>query len=102
MKEFEHYRGREPGRAIEVKGEGNERSDSQPAAQLVAGTLQMASRAGLAVAERSPILSALSYVSPAQLAAETGFPIDRVDAAVATLSVDGLVEVDAGHVRLAS
>jgi hypothetical protein len=41
-------------------------------------------------------------LTPEQLAAETGFPIDRVDAAVATLSVDGLVEVDAGHVRLAS
>ena len=41
-------------------------------------------------------------LTPARLAAETGFPIDRVDAAVATLSVDGLVEVDAGHVRLAS
>jgi hypothetical protein len=37
-----------------------------------------------------------------QLASKTGFPVDRVDAAVATLSVDGLVELDAGRVRLAS
>jgi len=42
------------------------------------------------------------WLTPAQLASKTGFPVDRVDAAVATLSVDGLVEVDAGRVRLAS
>ena len=42
------------------------------------------------------------WLTPAQLASKTGFPVDRVDAAVATLSVDGLVELDAGRVRLAS
>jgi A/G-specific adenine glycosylase len=42
------------------------------------------------------------WLTPARLAWETGFPVDRVDAAVATLSVDGLVEVDAGRVQLAS
>jgi A/G-specific adenine glycosylase len=41
-------------------------------------------------------------LTPARLAAETGFPRDRVDAAVETLLVDGLVEVDAGQVQLAS
>jgi A/G-specific adenine glycosylase len=54
---------------------------------------------------RGAVVNALRshpWLTPARLASETGFPIDRVDAAVATLSVDGLVEVDAGHVRLAS
>ena len=54
---------------------------------------------------RGAVVNALrshTWLTPARLASETGFPIDRVDAAVATLSVDGLVEVDAGHVRLAS
>jgi A/G-specific adenine glycosylase len=41
-------------------------------------------------------------LTPTQLASETGFAADRVDAAVASLSVDGLVEVGAGRVRLAS
>ena len=36
-----------------------------------------------------------------RLADETGFPPDRIDAAVGTLTVDGLVEDDAGAVRLA-
>jgi A/G-specific adenine glycosylase len=41
-------------------------------------------------------------LTPARLAVKTGFPRDRVDAAVETLAIDGLVEVDAGRVRLAS
>jgi A/G-specific adenine glycosylase len=36
-----------------------------------------------------------------RLADETGFPPERIDAAVGTLTADGLVEVDAGEVRLA-
>jgi A/G-specific adenine glycosylase len=54
---------------------------------------------------RGAVVNALRshpWLTPAQLASETGFPVDRVDAAVATLSVDGLVEVGAGRVRLAS
>ncbi len=54
---------------------------------------------------RGAVVNALRshpWLTPAQLASETGFPVDRVDAAVATLSVDGLVEVDGGRVRLAS
>ena len=54
---------------------------------------------------RGAVVNALRshpWLTPAQLASETGFPVDRVDAAVAALSVDGLVEVDAGRVRLAS
>jgi A/G-specific adenine glycosylase len=35
-----------------------------------------------------------------RLVAVTGFPRDRVDAAVETLAVDGLVDVDAGRVQL--
>ena len=35
-----------------------------------------------------------------QLADETGFPPERIDAAVGTLATDGLVE-DAGEIRLA-
>jgi hypothetical protein len=35
------------------------------------------------------------------LADETGFAVDRIDAAVATLTKDGLVRDDAGAVRLA-
>jgi A/G-specific adenine glycosylase len=52
---------------------------------------------------RGAVVNALRshpWLTPARLASETGFPADRVDAAVATLSVDGLVEVDAGRVRL--
>ena len=47
---------------------------------------------------RGAVVNALRshpWLTPARLASETGFPVDRVDAAVATLSVDGLVEVDA-------
>jgi A/G-specific adenine glycosylase len=54
---------------------------------------------------RGAIVNALRshpWLTPARLASETGFPVDRVEAAVATLSVDGLVEVDGGRVRLAS
>jgi A/G-specific adenine glycosylase len=54
---------------------------------------------------RGAVVNALRshpWLTPAQLGSETGFPIDRVDSAVATLSVDGLVEVDGGRVRLAS
>jgi A/G-specific adenine glycosylase len=54
---------------------------------------------------RGAVVNALRshpWLTPARLASETGFPVDRVDAAVATLSVDGLVEVDGGRVRLAS
>jgi len=54
---------------------------------------------------RGAIVNALRshpWLTPARLASETGFPVDRIDAAVATLSVDGLVEVDGGRVRLAS
>jgi A/G-specific adenine glycosylase len=54
---------------------------------------------------RGAVVNALRshpWLTPAQLASETGFPVDRVEAAVATLSVDGLVEVDGGRVRLAS
>ena len=54
---------------------------------------------------RGAIVNALRshpWLTPARLASETGFPVDRIDAAVATLSVDGLVEVGAGRVRLAS
>jgi A/G-specific adenine glycosylase len=54
---------------------------------------------------RGAVVNALRshpWMTPARLASVTGFPIDRVDAAVATLSVDGLVEVDAGRIRLAS
>jgi A/G-specific adenine glycosylase len=54
---------------------------------------------------RGAVVNALRshpWLSPAQLASRTGFAVDRVDAAVATLSVDGLVEVEAGFVRLAS
>jgi len=40
-------------------------------------------------------------LTPARLAAETGFARDRVDEAVGTLAADGLVEVGAGRVRLA-
>jgi A/G-specific adenine glycosylase len=42
------------------------------------------------------------WLTPPQLSSVTGFPLDRVDAAVVTLATDGLVEVDAGRVRLAS
>jgi A/G-specific adenine glycosylase len=41
-------------------------------------------------------------LTPARLAVETGFARDRIDAAVGTLLVDGLVEVGSGRVRLAS
>jgi A/G-specific adenine glycosylase len=41
-------------------------------------------------------------LTPARLVAETGFARDRIDAAVGTLVVDGLVEVGSGRVRLAS
>jgi len=54
---------------------------------------------------RGAVVNALRshpWLTPARLASETGFPVERVDAAVGTLSVDGLVEVDAGRVRLAS
>jgi A/G-specific adenine glycosylase len=54
---------------------------------------------------RGAVVNALRshpWLTPTQLASETGFPLDRVDAAVATLSVDGLVEVGAGRVRLPS
>jgi hypothetical protein len=36
-----------------------------------------------------------------RLADETGFTPERIDAAVGTLTTDGLVEDDAGAVRLA-
>jgi A/G-specific adenine glycosylase len=39
--------------------------------------------------------------TPARLASESGFPIDRVDAAVETLVADGLVEIRGGRIRLA-
>jgi A/G-specific adenine glycosylase len=41
-------------------------------------------------------------LTPARLAAETGFPRGRVDGAVRTLIVDGIVQVEHGRVRLAS
>ena len=41
-------------------------------------------------------------LTPAHLASETGFPVDRVEAAIQALAVDGLVEVEAGRVQLAS
>lgn len=41
-------------------------------------------------------------LSPARLTAETGFDPERVDAAVAGLATDGLVERSAGRVRLAT
>jgi len=54
---------------------------------------------------RGAVVNALRshpWLTSARLASETGFPVDRVEAALATLSVDGLVEVEAGRVRLAS
>lgn len=54
---------------------------------------------------RGAVVNALRshpWLTPAQLASETGFAVDRVEAAVATLAVDGLVEAEAGRVRLAS
>jgi A/G-specific adenine glycosylase len=54
---------------------------------------------------RGAVVSALRshpWLTPAHLASETGFSVDRVEAAVEALTVDGLVEVEAGRVRLAS
>jgi A/G-specific adenine glycosylase len=54
---------------------------------------------------RGAVVSALRshpWLTPSRLAVETGFARDRVDAAVEALVVDGLVEVGAGRVRLAS
>jgi hypothetical protein len=44
------------------------------AAQIVAGALDQAVRAGLGTSERSPILSALAYVAPAELGQATPSP----------------------------
>lgn len=54
---------------------------------------------------RGAVVSALRshpWLTPAHLASETGFPVDRVEAAIQALAVDGLVEVEAGRVQLAS
>ena len=54
---------------------------------------------------RGAVVSALRshpWLTPAHLASEIGFPVDRVEAAIQALAVDGLVEVEAGCVRLAS
>ena len=54
---------------------------------------------------RGAVVNALrskTSLTPARLVAETGFARDRIDAAVRTLVVDGLVEVGSGRVRLAS
>jgi A/G-specific adenine glycosylase len=47
-------------------------------------------------------LRANPSLTPERLAAETGFPRGRVDAAVQALVAEGLLEVEAGRVRLAS
>jgi len=54
---------------------------------------------------RGAVVSALRshpWLTPAHLASEIGFPVDRVEAAIQALAVDGLVEVEAGRVQLAS
>jgi A/G-specific adenine glycosylase len=54
---------------------------------------------------RGAVVSALRshpWLTPSHLASATGFPVDRVEVAVEALTVDGLVEVEAGRVRLAS
>jgi A/G-specific adenine glycosylase len=54
---------------------------------------------------RGAVVNALRshhWLTLAHLASETGFARDRVDTAVENLAVDGLVEVEAGRVRLAS
>jgi len=54
---------------------------------------------------RGAVVSALRshhWLTPSRLASATGFPVDRVEAAIQALAVDGLVEVEAGRVQLAS
>jgi A/G-specific adenine glycosylase len=54
---------------------------------------------------RGAVVNALRshpWLTSARLAAETGFTLDRVEAAVGALVTDGLLEIEAGNVRLAS
>ena len=46
------------------------------------------------------VLRSHPWLTRTRLADETGFPPERIDAAVGTLTADGLVEDDAGEVRL--
>ena len=48
------------------------------------------------------VLRSHHWLTPSRLAVETGFAVDRVDAAVEALVIDGVVEIGAGRVRLAS